>query len=346
MGIELYDTRTMMQAIERMKPARTFLRDTFFNRVETFVTENIDVDFKKGKRKMAPFVAPMVGGITMDRQGFSTRNYKVPKIAPQRIMTAEDIKSRSIGETIYSAKTPEQRAAEIFAKDLVELDEFITRREEWQCRELLLNGKITMKGLIDSTDNYTEQVVDYSFTNTVTLTDTDLWSADTADIHGDLKEWRLKIIKATGRAPKVVVMASGVVETFIKNSTIQKIYDTMRFNLGTIQPLIKDDAVTLVTYIADLDLQVYSYDEWFLDDDGTETAMLPAGTVIMGTPSMGKRLYGAITQIDGEGFVTYDAPRVPKNWVDVNNDIKMVRLSARPLPVPEDVDDWLVAAVL
>ena len=346
MTIGIYDTRTMMQAIERMKPARTFLRDTFFNRVETFVTENIDVDFKKGKRKMAPFVAPLVGGITMDRQGFTTQNYKVPKIAPQRIMTIADITKRGMGENIYSAKTPEQRAAEIFAKDLVELDEIITRREEWQCRELLLNGKITMKGLIDSTDNYITQVVDYGFTNVVALTDTNLWSTDTADIHGDLKEWRLKIIKATGRAPKVVVMASGVIETFIKNSTIQKIYDIMRFNLGTIQPLIKDDAVTLVTYIADLDLQVYSYDEWFIDDDGDETAMLPEGTVIMGTPGMGKRLYGAITQIDGEAFITYDAPRVPKNWVDTNNDVKMVRISARPLPVPEDVDDWLVATVL
>jgi hypothetical protein len=336
----------MLQAIEKMPSAKTFLRDTFFSNIVTSVNEKIDVDFKKGKRKMAPFVAPRVGGIVMDRQGFSTKTYSVPKIAPQRVMTGDDITSRGMGENIYTNRTPEQRAADLFAKDYVELDDYITRREEWMCRELLLNGKITMKGYVDTNNEKTvDEVVDYGFTNTAALASTAKWDTDTADIHGDLKAKRLEVLKKSGKAPTVVIMESSVVEDFIKNATIQKFYDNTRYNIGQIQPRIVNEAVTFVTYITDLDLQIFSYDEWFIGDDGVETAMLPSGTVILGRPGMGKRLYGGITQIEGEEFVTFEGQRIPKNWVDRNNDTKMLRISARPLPVPEDVDDWYVLTV-
>lgn len=35
----IYETRTMMQAINLMLPVKTFFRDTFFPNVQTFVTE-------------------------------------------------------------------------------------------------------------------------------------------------------------------------------------------------------------------------------------------------------------------------------------------------------------------
>ncbi len=56
--INIYETRTMLQAIEMMKPVRTFLKDTFFSNVQTHPTEHFDVDYYKGRRKMAPFVSP------------------------------------------------------------------------------------------------------------------------------------------------------------------------------------------------------------------------------------------------------------------------------------------------
>ena len=66
--------------------------------IETFVTEKVDVDIKKGKRKMAPFVARRLGGITVDRGGFSTETYTTPYIAPQRAITAYDIMNRVWGK--------------------------------------------------------------------------------------------------------------------------------------------------------------------------------------------------------------------------------------------------------
>jgi len=346
-AINLYETRTMMAAIERMMPARTFFRDTFFSDSETYVTEKIDVDFKKGKRKMAPFVAPRVGGITMDRDGYVTKSYTPPRIAPQRALSKDDIAARAMGEALYSKTTPEQRAAQLLGKDLAELDEYITRREEWMCREVLINGKVTMKGLVDDTSNKTiDEVVDYNFTNKETLAGTAKWDTATADPYEDLKRWRLAVIKSSGRAPNVCIMASDVAEKFIQNGKIQALFDKKSITVGTIEPIIKNDAVTFIGKITELGLEVYSYDEWFLDDDGVEQPMMPEKTLLLARTDMGKRIYGAITQMDAnENFVTIEGERVPKVWADNGNDVKMVKVSSRPLPVPEDVDDWYVAVV-
>ena len=39
MAISIYDPRTMGKLVERMPKVHTFIKDTFFRNVETFVTE-------------------------------------------------------------------------------------------------------------------------------------------------------------------------------------------------------------------------------------------------------------------------------------------------------------------
>lgn len=345
--INLYETRTMMAAVEKMMPVKTFFRDTFFSRTETYLTEKIDVDYKKGKRKMAPFVAPRVGGIVMNRQGFSTKSYTPPRVAPERILTKDDISSRAFGEDVYSKRTPEQRAGELLGKDLAELDEFITRREEWMCREILTTGKVTMKGFVDDTGTNTiDEVIDYSLSNKEVLLDTAKWDVATSKKYEDLKRWRLAVIKSSGRAPNVCIMSSDVVDLFFADAEIQKKFNMFNMKFGNIQPRIVDDSVTYIGTLSELGLEIYSYDEWFLDDAGAEQPMMPTKMVILARIGMAKRVYGAITQMDNsENFVTIEGERVPKVWADNGNDVKMVKVSSRPLPVPEDVDDWYVAVV-
>lgn len=341
MAIDIYNTRTMIQAIHLMKPVYSFFRDTFFNTVETYLTENIDFDFKKGKRKMAPFVAPRIGGIVMDRQGFETRTVKTPKIAPERIITSEDIKTRSMGESIYSQKTPADRAVEMLANDLIELDDYISRREEWMCREVLYNGKILIKC------DKVEQQVDYAFTNKEVLTGAALWSASTGKPIADLKRWRKAVIQKTGQAPNICVMASDVADAFIENEEVKTLLDKFRYTIASITPSVQSPAVTFIGMIPALGLEIYSYDEWYVDDnDDTEKAMVPDGTVLLGTKGMNKTMYGAVTQLDNGNFTTYEGTRIPKSWVDDQNEVRKLRLTSRAIPVPIDVDNWYVATVL
>jgi hypothetical protein len=338
--INIYSTRTMMQAINLMKPVYTFLRDTFFPSVETYVTENVDVDYKKGKRKMAPFVAPRIGGKVVSREGFETRSLKTPKVAPERVLTLDDISNRAMGEAIYSLRTPEQRAQELLAADLIDLDDMITRREEWMCREVLINGKLTI-----SADGY-EAEVDYGLTNKEVLADGALWSAaDTSDPLADLKRWRLEVIQKTGKSPDICIMASDVVDTFINHPKVKDKLNILRLNIGTIEPSVKSSSLTFVGRFPELGLEIYTYDEWFLDDNGVEQPMIPEKTVVLGSTGMNKRLYGGVTQMENNNFVTYEGTRVPKSWADEKNEVRMLRITSRPLPAPDDVDAWYVAVV-
>jgi len=347
--INIYDTRTMMQAIEQMKPAHTFFRDTFFPTVETFVTEKIDVETKKGKRAMAPFVSRNHGGITVARQGFRTDTYETPYIAPQRVLTKNDINQRMMGENIYSTRTPAQRAIELLAKDITELSTMITRTEEWFCREILINGRVTIKGWVDKIggSDYVEDEIDYEFTNKETLSGADAWDQSTSKKYDDLKRIRMEVIQNSGMNPNIVIMASNVADLFINDPTIQKLLDIRNLTIGTIQPSVQMDGLTYIGTLTSLGLELYTYDEWFLDESGVEQPMMPADHLIMGRRGLGTRLYGAVTQVeqsDGD-FHTYEGTRIPKVWTDVNNDQKMIRLASRPLPKPDDVDSWFVLKV-
>lgn len=336
----MYETRTMMESVSLMLPVQSFFKDTFFPTSETFLTETIEFDIRKGKRKMAPFVAPRIGGVVMDREGFETKTLKTAKIAPERVITIDDISSRSFGENIYSQRTPAQRAEEILATDLAELDEFITRREEHMAREVLLNGKLVMSG-----EGF-ERQVDYNFTNKEALIDALKWTEkDTSDPIGDLKRWRLKIIQSTGMAPDILVLASNVVDTFISHPKVKEMLNLLRVNIGTIEPSIKNEAVTFIGKLPALGIEIYSYDEWFMDDDNNEQPMMPNDHLILGVSGKGKTLYAAVTQYEKEKPVTIEGTRVPKHIVDTKNEIQTLRMTARPIPAPFNVDSWFVAVV-
>lgn len=351
LNMNIYKTKTMLQAIDLRKPVRTFLRDTFFPGFETFITEEVLLDFRKGKRKMAPFVAPRVSGITMDRQSYRTDKYLAPKIAPQRQLTVDDINIRSMGEAVFSTRTPEQRQYELLAQDLIDLDEMITRREEWQVRELLFKGIITMRGFIDRNNtNYVDQTLDYSFTNKVVLSGSALWSAGTSTKLDNLKQWRLQPIQSTGNAPTMAIFGQSAIDAFLNDAEVQKKLDLRNAILAQINPVVKDDALTYIGRLNELGLDIYTYNDWFIDDDGIEQPFIPVDHVLLAREKMGRVLYGAITQLEGNAsagmFVTYEGKRVPKHWADTENDQMMLRLSARPVPQPFDVDSWFVAKVL
>jgi len=346
-NVNIYRTQSMLAAINKMMPIRTFFRDTFFPGIQTFTTEDVLLDFKKGKRKMAPFVAPRVGGVTMDRQGYRTDKYTAPKIAPQRQLTVDDLVIRGMGENLFSPRTPADRQAELLGRDINELDEMITRREEWMIRELLFNGKITMNGYIDTANNKTiDQTLDYEFTNKEILTGTHLWSESTSTKLDDLKRWRKEVIRKSGHAPTMAIFGDDAFEQFLADPDVSEKLKQFNSTLIQINPTVKDDALTYIGRIAELGLDIFTYNDWYLDDDGNEFPFVPADQVLLARPNMGEVLYGAVTQLEQGQFVTIEGSRVPKSWADEDNDVRMIRISSRPVPKPEDIDDWFVAQVL
>jgi len=333
-----YEPRTLLEPFLEGPLVHTFLRDTFFGNRDYPPTDLVEFDFRRGRRKMAPFVAPLVGGKVMERQGFETRFYRAPRIAPVRALRIPDLEPRLPGETIYSGRTAADRAAELLAEDAIFLDEAITRREEWMCRQVLFNGGVT----VTAENNYTN-VINYLESSagptnnheTIAIT----WDQANSDPLLDLERARLNTIKASGVSPNVALFGTTAKETFIRNANVAKYLDNRRFELGQIAPVIVDDAVVRFGVVPGL--QLYHYSEYFEDDAGALFPMLPDDLVVLlSTNVQNKIVYGAYTQLENaraRQFRTYQTARIPYVYGDEEGGALFYRLTSRPLPMPADV---------
>ena len=299
-----YTTREMIDAIEINPPVRKFLTEKFFPIERTHLTEKVEFDVKKGRRIMAPFVSPRIGGKVITRDGFQTKEFTTPRLAPERVLTVDDISKRSLGENIYSKMTPSEREDELLASDYKELDESIQRRIEWMSRQILFEGKLDV---VDEEAGVDVQV-DYGFDNIFVLTSDNFWSLPSVN------------------------------NTFIKGSM-----NILHLQNVEIKPRIVDDALTYYGKIAELGLEIYSYDEFFLNDEGEEEGIIPSGTCLMASSEgVGGIEFGLITQMEDKKFHSYEAKEVPKIYCDDKSEVKMFRLTSRPLPRPFDVQSWCV----
>src|SRR5262245_9406533 len=227
-----YEPRTLMAAFDQQPLVPSFLRDTFFKGREYPPTAVVEFDFRRGRRKMAPFVATLVGGKLMERSGFETRFFRAPRIAPVRALRIPDLEPRMFGETIYNAGTAADRAAELIAEDSEFLDAAISRREEWMCRQVLLNGKLTV-----TADTGYQMIVDYLDNSSGTPANNHYvpavkWDQATSDPIADLEAARLKVIRDSGIAPNIALFGSNAKSVFINNAAVAKFLDSIRFQMA------------------------------------------------------------------------------------------------------------------
>lgn len=349
MAIDLYSPRTLRGIIERVPETRTFLRDTFFTDVQTFVTESVEFDMVKGGREIAPFVHPKLDAPVLENKGFKTKEYKAPLVFESTVTTADDLMTRAPGEHIYSGRTAEDRAGEKIARDIQRMNEAITRREEWMAAQVLFTGKIPVIG-----EGLNEEI-DFEFTQSVDLTaESDKWSSGSADILGQLEEWTETVQKNGYTNPNMVIMDRTAASAMLNNQKLMELLDVKNYQLAQIAPRQLQPGVTWIGTYSKLGLDFYQYSEWYVDNwtdpKNPETKKLvPEGKIaLMSTAARFSRLYGAVNYIPygGENFVTEEADRVAMAWVEHNPDRKFLGVKSRPLLVPHEVDSWLVAKVL
>jgi hypothetical protein len=347
--VSIYEPRTMGKVISRMPEAHTFIKSTFFRNVQTFNTKSVDVDFKKGNRALAPFVNRKIGGKLIPNSGYSTKTYSPPLIAPKKLTTVDDLLARSPGETLYSGKSPAERAVEKLAADFSELSEMITRREEWMAAQAIFTGKIPVVG--DGID----EVIDFNFTNyEEVIAAGDKWDSPTADPFRDLAAWQEEVQKNGFVTCNICIMARDVAAAFINNPTVKELLDIKNYELAVIKPKELPSGARFIGTIGALGIDIYTYNEWYLDDwtdpDAPEQKpLVPDGTLaLISTNAQYSIYYGAITLLDAQtkNFYTVEGSRVPNTWIQNDPDRRFLSISSSPLPVPHEVDSWYVAKVL
>lgn len=346
--MDLFELRTMLAAVERMPRPRRFLTTTFFG-AEPIVatTEHIDIDIVKGNRRMAPFVLPNRPGSVVSRTGSAMRSYKPAYVKPKLVTRAGHLMTRQPGEHVYSARTPLERAGDQLARDMQDLDDRISRREEWMIARALTTGQVPVRG------KGVDDIIDYQMESDHLVTEATLWIDSGADPIADLRKYKRRVTKKSGRTANACVMSSEAADAFLGNAKVIEKLNTRRVDLGAIRPEQLPDGVTYLGYLNDPGLDLYAYEEWFTDYDEEnevelpDEPMIPAGGLIVGTTSSrNAMLYGAIQDVEAIEGGLFDVDRYPKSWTEKDPGVRWLMMQSAPIPGFHEPDAFVFAKVV
>ena len=354
MPFNFYDTHTLLMAVQQLIPASTFLRDRYFptnDASDIFSTEDVLVEYRDGTRRLAPFVIPRKGGVTILRKGYTMERYTPPFVAPRRTLTLDELRKRGFGEALYSQLTPEQRQQVLLLRDAEELGELISNREEAMAAETMLTNGCVMKHIADDDNKGEEMEIRFysEKSNPAQYTPTVKWNAQGAKIRSDIGAMARMLTRRGLRAADLLC-SPDVADAIIENPDIAGILDNRRYELGSVEPaeLAPGAAIMARLNINGRIIGVISYDETYTDASGKDQLYIPSGKCILTAPGAGRTCYGAVSQVeqaDGE-FHTYTGRRVPKYISDANGNTRTLTISSRPLLIPNNKNPWIAADVL
>lgn len=354
MPLNIYSTHYLLAAIKELTPPTTFLRDRYFptnDATDIFETEDVLIEYKDGNKKVAPFVSPRKGGVTIHRDGSYMVRYTPPFVAPRRTLTIDELKVRGFGEALMSKLTPQQRESIMILRDIEELGDMITRREEVMAAEILTTNKCIMKHYADDLKTVVDEKEVKFFdegSNPASYTPATKWGESGAKIIDDIHAM-VRMLSAKGLPASELVVASDVANIIMNDEDIQKKLDIRNYNIGSFTPMELPDGVTrlCVLNVYGRDITILVYDETYENENGVDTAYIPAGTIILTAPAVGRTMYGAITQLEQSdgAFHTYAGRRVPKYLSDAVANTRSLTLSSSPLLIPNRRNSWIVSKV-
>ncbi|MDN7871272.1 major capsid protein [Burkholderia multivorans] len=342
----LYDTNTLIQVVPNLKLAQQFLLDKFFPNIVTADSEKVSIDVDVGKRRMAPFVSPLVEGKLVEQRRYQTNEFKPAYIKDKRVPDLRKPVRRMIGERIGGdLKGIEREMANLEAEMTDQID-ILNRRLEWMAAQALLRGAVTIEG-----EGFETVVVDFGRDPelTVALTGAQQWTpanvqAGTATPTADIETWQHIILKKSGAKVTDIVFSTsawiGFLADPLAKGAIQ--YPVLAQSGNVINPgaQIEQGAVYKGKW-GQYDLWVYN--DWFVDDNNVEQPMLPDGDIIMSGPNlMGTRAFG---QIMDPAFNYESLPFAPKTWVEQDPAQRILLMQSSPIVIPSRVNACFSANV-
>lgn len=357
MAFNYYDTHTLLASVQQLPPLHTFLLDRYFPTnaaSDIFATDDVLVEYRKGSKKAAPFVAPRKGGITILRDGYTMKRFTPSYIAPKRPLTIDDLKKRGFGEALYTNLTPQQRQGVIMMGDLDELRGMNMRRKEAMASEVIFTNGCVMDEYVDDLHNFEEREVRFYDGEKNPAIYTPAADLDTSEEAG--KRFLADVaamgymLTSRGLSFTEILMAPDVGDVFLANEWILRLLDNRNYQIGGVDPaLLPSGAAKLARLnVKGRMIDFLSYEDTYTEVDGTVKPYIPAGHIAAGAPAAGRTVYGAITQVeqaDGE-FHTYTGVDVPKYLSDATHNVRELILSTAPLCMPNNENPFITAKVL
>lgn len=349
-NINLFDTYTMIGMVREITPRQSFFKDRYFPTAagDIFNSQKVLLEYEGGSQKMAVFVADKQGDIPVVRDEHEVLEFTPPKVAPSRLLTLDQLNQRGFGEALFSDRPAAERAQAMHLKDLQDLDARIARREEWMCAQVLINNGVDVTEYVDDKDlGRTRHLKFYQgATSDHLYTVQTKWNVAGGDFFGDVTAMAQQL-SMRGLAVADLVLGATAAAEVLKIELVQKLLDNRRMEWGNIAPTVNYPGVAWMGKLnfGGFLLNVWSVYETFESEAGVSTPYFPANSALVTAPACGRLLYGAVTQLEpDEQFHTFAMTRVPKYVADRDNDIRKLRIVAKPLPAPRNFLPYAYAA--
>lgn len=323
----------------------TFFRDRFFGTEIRSDREEIMFDVIDKKRRLAPFVSPLVKGKLMEKRGFNTRVFKPAYVKPKGVIVPSDAIKRQPGERIAGELTMAQRRDIHIRTHLAEQDEAISMREEVMCAEALRLGQVTVAG-----DGYPTQVISFGRDAALreVLSGVNLFSDASAKPLKYIQAKAVLVRKKSGGA----VVRDVVCGVDAYQAILDRLTDAEKTVLLNSQNRGQTTSVQLGPRTAEKivfqgtigQFNFWTYSDTYQDEDGVEVEVFPANEILLvGSEVEGHRCYGAIH--DPRAGLQ-PLPRFPKNWIEEDPAQELVMTQSAPLMVPLRPNATFSAVVL
>lgn len=348
--IDIFDTNVLIGNVPNLMTSQNFLLDKFFPNIVEFDTEKVSIDVDVGKRRMAPFVSPLVEGKLVESRKVQTDTFTPAYIKDKRAPDLRKPIRRQIGERIGGQYTAGEREMLNLLFEMTDQIDMINRRLEWMASSALQTGTVKVAG-----DGYETQVVDFGRSSdlTITMSGADKWpvKVDAGKTNtqpsDDIEDWAQRMLKESGAVATDIVFTTKSWKAFRLDTTIKDNAITFpalspygnQINPGT---QVQKGGVYKGRW-GNYDLWVYN--DWFINPlTNKEEPMIADGSVIMsGADLMGTRAFGAI--IDPKfnyGAMAY----APKSWVEDDPAQRLLMMQSAPLVIPSRVNASLCAVVV
>lgn len=337
--MDIFSTAVLAAVVAQLPQPAPFILNSFFPNIQTETSEDIHFDVDTSRRRISPFVSPIVAGKVVLDKGYTTQTFTPAYIKDKRVFDANRPFRRLLGEQIGGTLAPAQRLQAALATNLADQIAMLTRRQEVMAVEVLRTGAITIAG-----DMYPSVSLSFgrdAALTPATLTSTAAWTHADAKPLDNLQTWSMLVTEKSGSTANTVVMDITAWKSFSQNAQVAKLLDRFRGS-DQLNPTVTGEGGRYMGNIGDLDIWVYA--GWYEHPDtAAVTPYLPANTVlVLGADIEGTRAYGAIRD-EAAGFQAM--PYFSKSWTEQDPAVRYLLLQSAPLIVPYRVNASLCATV-
>lgn len=336
---DLFSTDTLTRIVGYLPQPSSFLLNKYFPNEQLEESEEIHFDIENGKKRIAPFVSPLVEGKVVESLGYTAATFKPAYVKPKTFVDPRRPLKRAMGERIGGAYSPAQRLELIVKQELIDHINQITRRLEVMASEALRAGTVTVSG-----EKYPTTIVNFGrdAALTIVLSGGARWGQAGVKPLDLLQDWAGLIQSKSGAVSIDVTMTVDVWKVFRADADVKTRLDRWRGNSTMVTDAQVKEGAVFMGVIDNFNIWVYA--GTYVDDAGALQEIMPAGTVVMGGPQIeGTQAFGAILD-DKAG---YQALRFfPKSWVPDDPPVRQIMTQSAPLIVPYRPNASLCATVL